>query len=171
MNHRQALVMGAIVATLAGVGPATAADKKNSFSLFGDISKNSGSDATGSVSVSYGRLFLDSLEVEGLLSYFLTAGQTSTNTLTGGAGVKYYFGAVGRGGAWVPYVFANGQGSRLKTEGQRSSSFRVYQAGVGIEYNVTEAASVFVQAAGQRSEFDNNSVNGSRLNLGVKIRF
>lgn len=161
MKLKLALMAVAIAAT----STAMAADKRTSISVFGNLSKQSTGDASGTVFLSFGRLVTDSLELEVSLAESFSSGDTTTML---GGGVKYYFGAVGKAGAVVPYVRAGLQSASSSGGGARTS---IIQAGGGVEFTMSESAATFVEAAYARYSTGNFTDNGVQVNVGIKLRF
>jgi hypothetical protein len=158
--------LGAMAAAATLALPAQAADKRLALSAFANVSKYSGSEATGSVFTSLGYLFTDSLEGELRLSQ--TLGGSGEFTLLGG-GVNYYFGGVTQAKAWLPYVHA----SYNKTLGG-GLDFSVARGGLGVDLPLNEAASMSIEGAYVRQELSGaakTSTNGSELVVGLKFRF
>ncbi|MCW5636780.1 MAG: hypothetical protein KIT17_25850 [Rubrivivax sp.] len=158
--------LGVMAAAATLALPAQAADKRLALSAFANVSKYSGSEATGSVFLSLGYLFTDSIEGEVRLSQTLGAGEF---TLVG-AGGKYYFGGVTQAKAWLPYAHA----SYNQTFGS-GLDFNVLRGGVGVDLPLNEAASMSIEGAYVRQELKSGgsttSSNGSELVVGLKFRF
>ena len=170
MKKKRTLLAGACaaVATMAVLAlPAQAADKRLSLSAFANVSKYEDSEASGSVFLSLGYLFTDSIEGELRLSQ--TLGGAGEFTLLG-AGGKYYFGGVAQTKAWLPYVHA----SYNKTLGG-GLDFTVARGGLGVDLPLNEAASMSIEGAYVRQELSSGPVktktNGSELVVGLKYRF
>jgi|CXWL01.1.fsa_nt_gi opacity protein-like surface antigen len=153
------LLVAAMLAVLSGSAMAQA--KTQSFSISGNLIKPSGSDATGIVLASYGFMPTESIEVGLSVGAFFVP-DADTETLVG-VDAKYYFGAVGVAGSLVPY---------LKANVQHIASTTMYGAGGGIDYALTESASVFVEAIVQKSTGDeSDSGNTSMIKVGLAYRF
>lgn len=157
----------AAVAAVSFAGGAHAADKKLSLSAFGQVSKYSGSEATGTIFLEGGYLFTDRLEGQVRLSQ--TLGGSNEFTLLG-AGAKYYFGGVSQAKSWLPYVHA----SFNKSVGG-DIDYTLLRAGPGMDLPVNEAASVSIEAAYVRQEAKSGGFttksNGTEIVVGLKIRF
>lgn len=166
-NPRILALTLAAAAAVAAAAPAQAADKRISVSAFAQVSKYSGSDATGTVFLNAGYLFTDRLEGEVRLSQTLSAGDDFTLV---GAGAKYYFGGVAQAKTWLPYAHA----SANRSVGG-STDYTQLRVGPGVDIPVNEAAAVSIEAAYVRQEIkaagfkDKN--NGTEIVVGLKFRF
>lgn len=161
------LKIALMAAAVALSSSAFAADKKTSISVFGNVSGQSGSDPMGTVSVSIGRLVTDSLELGAQYTTTMSGGSNGITTTMGGVNAKYYFGAVGKGGAVLPYLTVG----VLAAGSDTVDTYTMYQAGGGMEFTMTESASTFVEAVATRSKIGNTTSNGYTLQVGVKLRF
>jgi hypothetical protein len=156
----------AVAAVLSFATGAHAADKKLSISAFGQVSKYSGSDASGSIFLEGGYLFTDRLEGQVRLSQTLGAGEL---TLIG-VGAKYYFGGVTQAKSWLPYAHAS-----INRSVGGSTDITLLRVGPGIDLPVNESTSVSIEGAYVRQEAKafgfTNKTNGSEIVVGLKIRF
>lgn len=164
IKNTRLLVLALAACTAAGAaGIAQAADKRLSAQVFGQVSKYSGSKATGTVYGQVGYLFTDS--IEGGVQVMQTLGTAKTTGL--GVFGKYYFGGVAQAKSWLPYVHASAL--RITAPGPDGSSLR---GGVGVEIPLSEAASVMAEAAASRQKFSGgSSLSGSEVLVGLKVRF
>ncbi len=161
---KKILIAAALAVAATG---AMAQAKPNSISLFGDLEKVSGEDATGNLSFSYGRMLTES--VEGELSVFQTFGRDKSTGL--GLALKYFLSPIGKAGATAPFLGVR----TLASTGD--FKYTELAALTGLEYGITENASIFgelfagkVKYSGSASEFlsDSNKVG---INIGLKLRF
>ncbi len=139
-------------------GSVMAQSKDQSFSIYGNYMKSSGSDAFGSLSGSYG--FLPTQNIEVALSVTTSFGEETTTSY--GIGGKYYFGAIGTAGAMIPYLKANVMSVESTT---------LYGAGAGLEYGLSESAGIFVEAIAQKNSDSDSSGTMTMVVLGLNYRF
>lgn len=144
---------------------AFAADKRSSISVFGNIIIPEEGDNTGTVFLSYGYLLTDSIEIEGSVGQTYSAGTTTgMYGLTG----KYYFRSVGPGASVLPYVKA-GFLAMVPDQGDTASG---YQAGGGVEFQMNESASTFIEATYNSTKISGfPASNSTQINVGLKLRF
>lgn len=141
-------------------GSVMAQAKNQSFSISGNLIKPSGSDATGMVMASYGFMPTQNIEV-GVTAGAFFVPDADTETLLG-VQAKYYFGAVGTAGALVPY---------LKANVQHMADTTFYGAGGGIDYSMTESASLFLEVIAQKNTDSDYSGTTSMVQIGLAYRF
>jgi opacity protein-like surface antigen len=141
--------------------------KDRSVSVFGNYSKSSGVDGgNGSLYGSYGFLPTQSLELDVFVGVFFTSGADSDTTTLAGVAAKYYFGSLGRAGALVPYLKAD-----VATMHGGEFNQTIYGAGAGIDYALTESASVYLEILAHKSTKSEVSGTMTDLNLGLTYRF
>jgi hypothetical protein len=170
------LKLALVAAALALSAGAQAADKRSSVSIFGNIVVPEEGENSGTVFISYGYLLTSALEIEGSIGQTYSAGFTSS-ILSGG--LKYYFGAIGKAGAVVPYVKASA--GRSTSTNAFSPDSTDYGGGVGVEFTMNESASTFIEGVFQSTKYDTIRVNGFNvggntssqvlMQVGVKLRF
>jgi hypothetical protein len=155
------IVMAAVLAVLST--SVMAQSKDQSLSVFGNYSKTSGQDGgTGILMGSYGFMPTENIEVGFSLGAVFVSGTDSDTMTLAGASAKYYFGAIGRAGAMVPYV---------KADIQSFDGESAYGGGVGIDYGLSESASLFLEAVAHKSTDSDASGTTTQLNLGLYYRF
>jgi opacity protein-like surface antigen len=141
--------------------------KDQSISVFGNYSKVSGVDGgNGSLYGAYGFLPMESVELNVFLGVNFTSGANSDTTTLAGVAAKYYFGSLGQAGKLVPYLKAD-----LATMHGDALSQTIYGAGVGIDYALTESASIYLEALAHKSTKSEFSGTMTDLNLGLTYRF
>lgn len=177
------LKIALIAAAVAFTGTAFAQEKKNSLFLAGNISGSSGQDPTSSIFGGMGRLFGDSLELEGSMSYMGSSTMDSTSL---GAGLKYYLRPVGKGGSVLPYLKAGVQYTLTSTQTTSTafvgnqvitttrwvdSNDTVATLGGGMDFAVSESIFPFVEATASKSSKSNSSGTSYLIQLGVRVRY
>ena len=157
-----------VAALLAVLSTAVSAQSKDqSVSVFGNYSKTSGVDGgNGSLSGAYGFMAMQNLEISLFLGVNFTSGAQSDTATNGGVAAKYYFGALGQAGSMVPYVKAD-----IGTYKSDAFSESFYGAGVGIDYALSESASLYLEAVAHKSTKSESSGTRTDLNLGLTYRF
>lgn len=175
------LKIAVIAAAVAFTGTAFAQEKKNSLSLFGNISGSSGGDPTSTIGFSAGRLLGDSLELEGNLVY---SGTPSSEAVIGALGLKYYLRPVGKGGSVLPYLKAGVQFTSTSVDktcvgtsgatfpcGTTDSNDTTALLGAGLDFAVSESVFPFVEATASKSSKSNSSGTNYLVQIGVRIRY
>jgi opacity protein-like surface antigen len=175
------LKIALIAAAIAFTGTAFAQEKKNSLSLFGNISGSSGSDPSSTIALGLGRLFGDSLELEGNLIH---AGTPTSDTNIVGLGLKYYLRPVGKGGSVLPYLRAGVQVMSSSTDntcfsatqgsyacGTTDTNDTTATLGGGLDFAVSESVFPFVEITTSKSSKSNSSGTNYLVQLGVRIRY
>lgn len=132
--------------------------KNQSVSVFGNYVKPSGGDGVGSIFGSYGFMPTENLELGVSAGASFSEGETSSHV---GVNAKYFFGAIGRAGALVPY---------LKANVDRGEGTTIYGGGVGAEYGLSESASLFAEALLMKSS-GSGSDKLSMVLVGITFRF
>jgi hypothetical protein len=161
---KKILIAAALAVAATG---AMAQAKPNSISLFGNVEKASGGDASGSLFFSYGRMLTESLEGE----FSISQNFGSDETTGVGLGLKYYLSPIGKAGATAPYL---GVRTFAFTGDLKYTSA---EALTGLEYGITESASLFGELfagtrkfSGSGSEFLSDG-NTAGLRVGLRLRF
>lgn len=168
-----------LVAALTLGSTAFAADKKQSISVFGNITIPEDGGNQGTVFLSFGHLFGDSWEFEGSIAQtYSSAGGSDITFSTLGIGGKYYFKPVGGAGKVLPYAKVGLSASRSNAP---SPDYSSYLGGGGIEFAMNESASTFIEAVYSKDKYDTmrsgnitiggNTTSSIVFNVGVKLRF
>ena len=180
MKLKIALFAAAVIAC---TGSAFAQEKKNSLFLAGNISGSSGTDPSSSIFGGFGRLFGDSLELEGSLAY---TGSSTMDSSSLGGGLKYYLRPVGKVGAVLPYLKVGVQYTLTSTQSTSTSvvgnqfvtttrwvdsNDTVATLGGGLDFAISESIYPFVEATTSKSSKSANSGTSYLIQLGVRVRY
>jgi hypothetical protein len=171
-------------ASIALTGSAFAQEKKNSLFLAGNISGSSGTDPTTSLFGGFGRLFGDSLELEGT---FLRTANPSFESTGLGVGLKYYLRPVGKSGSVLPYLKAGVQYTFTSQQTTQTvqvsptqfstvtrwvdSNDTTATLGAGMDFAVNESVFPFFEATTSKSSKSNSSGTNYLIQLGVRVRY
>jgi hypothetical protein len=170
-------------AAIAFSGSTFAQEKKNSLFLAGNISGSSGTDPTTSIFGGMGRLFGDSLELEGTLQRMASPNSESTGL---GLGLKYYLRPVGKSGSVLPYLKAGVQYTLMSTQTTTTtvvgnqfitttrwvdSNDTTATLGGGMDFALNESVFPFVEATTSKSSKSNSSGTNYLIQLGVRVRY
>ena len=166
----QIIKIAALSALLGLSCHADAADKSNSVNVSGSY-QSAQATRLGNAMLGYERMWTASVstEVDVVATRFGTPGLPTTTSYLMFVKPKYYFGAVGNAGMWVPYA-ALGLG-RFVSGQSRIGNPTVVAGFVGAEAAVTESTSFFGEFGAGHYAAQGRSYPGNQVNLGLKQRF